>query len=567
MSSSKKRWLAAAIAGLTLGMQATPAIACGCFAPPSPATPVVQAGERILFAQDGNTVTAHIQIQYQGAADDFGWLVPLPSVPTLELGTDELFTALGAATNPQYTLTTTRQFCGGGSSSSKGVGCGGFATDEASGSSVADAGLFAASDMGANNPALVVKASIGPYDYAVLKADDKTEMLKWLAGNHYYVPDATGQAVAPYIHTGAFFLALKLRAGESAGDIVPVVLHYTSDLPMIPITLTQVGATENMGVLVWLLGEARAIPRNYSHVVLDELPIWANPLNYPQLAVRAVREAPSHHAFLTEYAGGSSVMIGRLDYAGRFGDPTYLRNLTSPIAYVDYLKQHGYAFDATLYSLLEKHIPKPTNVGLSDAQYYGNLDYYYQGPAVDLDAGVAPAFDAAGLTDDIFQRIVTPDRAAAKLFDQHSYLTRLYTALSPVDMNLDPVFSQNPDLPNVSQAHQATLNFPCRGEAWLRTDTNLEQQWVSGFAPSLTLPAALRIERLREEGPPEIVTDNGPAIRAAIGPVDHGSMAQDPEPSGAGCNCNVHRGGVSGALGTMVLVAGAILLARKRRWS
>ncbi len=42
--------------------------ACGCFAPPDPATPVVQAGERILFAVENGKVTAHIQIQYAGSA-------------------------------------------------------------------------------------------------------------------------------------------------------------------------------------------------------------------------------------------------------------------------------------------------------------------------------------------------------------------------------------------------------------------------------------------------------------------------------------------------------------------
>jgi len=68
--------------------------ACGCFTQPNVQTPVVQAGERILFAHEGGNVVAYIQIQYQGSADHFGWLVPLPSIPTLELGTDELFTQL-----------------------------------------------------------------------------------------------------------------------------------------------------------------------------------------------------------------------------------------------------------------------------------------------------------------------------------------------------------------------------------------------------------------------------------------------------------------------------------------
>ena len=51
-------------------IQIRDAEACGCFAQPSPTTPVVQAGERILFAHDGNQVVAYIQIQYQGKADN-----------------------------------------------------------------------------------------------------------------------------------------------------------------------------------------------------------------------------------------------------------------------------------------------------------------------------------------------------------------------------------------------------------------------------------------------------------------------------------------------------------------
>jgi hypothetical protein len=84
-------------------MLASPeAHACGCFTPPDPTVPVLQAGERILFAQQNGQVTAQIQIQYSGDAKDFGWLLPLPSIPTLELGVDEVFEQLAGATNPVY---------------------------------------------------------------------------------------------------------------------------------------------------------------------------------------------------------------------------------------------------------------------------------------------------------------------------------------------------------------------------------------------------------------------------------------------------------------------------------
>src|SRR5438034_531331 len=82
----------------------------------------------------------------------------------------------------------------------------------------------------------------------------------WLATNHYFVPAGTDAIVGPYIHAGAFFLALKLRAGQTAGDLQPVIVRYPSDLPMIPIVLTSVAAQPHMGVQVWMLGAGRAIP-------------------------------------------------------------------------------------------------------------------------------------------------------------------------------------------------------------------------------------------------------------------------------------------------------------------
>ena len=107
----------------------------------------------------------------------------------------------------------------------------------------------------------------------------------------------TESAVDPYIRPGGYFLALKLLPGRSTGDLTPVVLEYASELPMIPLILTSVGATPNMGVQVWLLGNARAIPRNYHHVVLNEaLFDWQNQVqNYNDVVIAAVGEAPGRH--------------------------------------------------------------------------------------------------------------------------------------------------------------------------------------------------------------------------------------------------------------------------------
>ncbi|HEX8953169.1 MAG TPA: DUF2330 domain-containing protein, partial [Polyangia bacterium] len=373
------------------------------------------------------------------------------------------------------------------------------------------------------------------------------------------------------IHPGAYFLALKLRGGATAGDIAPIVLRYTSDLPMIPITLTQVGAVDNMGILVWVAGEARAIPRNYYHVVLDDLPVWfSNFASYNQNLIDAVHEAPGKHGFITQYAGGSQLVVNQLDYPGRFGDPATLRTQATPSDFLRYLRLNSYPFDGTMLSILERYLPEPPALvaaGVSPGVYYQNYDNFTQyQPGTDADGGAAMPFDPAPITDDIVAGIVTPMKSANALLGRHPYLTRLYTALSPKDMTIDPVFSSNRDLPDVPLAHSATLTSPCIGEPWLGTDLGFEAQYVSGLAPNPKIPRALRVELVRDAGPPELVQDNTDTIRAALGPVDHG-RAYSPQngSSSSGCGCTVGARRVRPNLAILLALSAAALGVRSLR--
>ena len=504
-----------------------PADACGCFAPPNAAEPIVQAGERILFAVRNGVVTAHIQVQYAGDAKDFGWLLPLPSVPTLTVGTDELFTQLAATTQPSYVVEQTFNSSGCSQPS------GGFALGCASPSAPLNdrtqaGGSF---DAGASSP-LVIKASVGPYDYAVLRADDRTAMFQWLTDNRFFVPAGTDAASGPYIRPGAYFLALKLKAGAATGDITPVVLQYPSALPMIPLILTSVGAQPNMGVQVFLLGSARGIPRNYHHVVLnDALLGWLDGMkNYSEVVSKAVAEAPQKHAFVTEYAGPSSVMRNLLAPPQRFGTEQSLALATSPDDFVSRLVAAGFAdrssgepaLPSAIIRLLLTDIPFPpalASKGISENEFLTRLDYYlgaYRTQNPDDFTGYTLSFDARTLAQEIFAQYVTPVRDANALFDEFPTLTRLFTTLSPEDMTEDPVFSFNAELPMVKREHTAKLSMGC-GNSTLVT----EQGWVLDDVvtgspaprPEAT-PVALRVETLGEEGQATVVTDNTEGVHA-----------------------------------------------------
>ena len=86
MKTRKFRQLAlgGALGWAALALDAAPASACGglfC----SQTQPVNQAAERIIFADNADgTVTAVIQIMYEGPSESFSWLLPISSVPDEE---------------------------------------------------------------------------------------------------------------------------------------------------------------------------------------------------------------------------------------------------------------------------------------------------------------------------------------------------------------------------------------------------------------------------------------------------------------------------------------------------
>jgi len=482
--------------------------------------PIVQAGERILFAVENGVVTAHIQIQYAGDAKDFGWLLPLPSVPTLKLGTEELFAQLISTTQPRYFVRNT--FTGN---------CGGIRNATAAGFSGSES-----QDAGSSSP-LVTESSIGPYDYAVLKADSKEAMFKWLTDNHYFIPTGTDETVGPYINPGSYFLALKLKSGRSAGDIQPVVLTYPSDLPMIPIILTSLAAVPNMGIQVWMLGASRAIPRNYNHVVINDAQIdWLGQArNYNEVVIRAISETPEKHAFITEYAGTTAIMRDVLDPSGRFGSSGELAALTDPGQFVSYLFTHGFpnginqsgAFGRPLppvvKNLVLAMVPVPEKLtGVSEDAWLQNLSNYlgaYRETHPEQFVGWSSTFDAPALAAQLDEKVVRPAREAGELFRRFPKMTRLYTALSPQDMTRDPVFSFNPSLPDVSRDHTAELRTDCNlftGSQNAPRTLITEQGWafrVTSEPRDLTSgPGALRIETLSEEGDAKVLVDNSAMI-------------------------------------------------------
>ena len=543
--------------------------ACGCFAPPDPSVPVVQAGERIVFDIENGSVTAHIQVQAAGNADTFGWLLPMPSIPELAIGTDELFTVVTRQTQPRYRVNYTyngncpfdpSRFNNSPSSDSAG--------GDGDGDGDGEGGI------------LVSETIIGPYEAAILEASEKQPMLDWLTANDYFIPAGTEELVDAYIHEGAYMVALKLRKGATTAEVQPVVVKYKSDLPMIPIILTAVAAQADMGVQVWVLGESRAIPRNFNHTVINDARIeWQNfGQNYAEVVTKAVDEAEGHHSFVTEYAGSTDVMANSLMYDGRFGDPNELRGIFDPITFISRMNQTGFlsfdpqtgigAYTRETLAVMDRYLPLPPQLeaqGLSAAEYYNSIEYYlgqFRDDNPELFADADLDYDPAALTTDLVERVIDPTRAAQELFNRNSKMTRLFTTLSPHEMVKDPVFSFNRDLPEVSNEHLAEGTYFCGIGGFddpATTPTRLVTEYGfvldypdgTGVNPfeSVDMPWALQTQILREEGDPIIVDDNNDRISSALNVF------------GGGCSI----GGSNGTGATLLLILGVLLLGNRRR--
>ena len=432
----------------SLLVHAAPAEACGGFFCQN--VPVDQTGEQILFAVEGNEVEAHVQIQYQGAAEDFSWVVPVPSLPEVGVSSSTVFSRLAGSAGIRFQLDWDTV-----------NGCYPwlFEGDASAGGGPPNAGGGTPTDGGVT---VVQQSQVGPFDYTVLQATSLSPLLTWLADNDYNVPDAAGALLEPYVLMGdqMHFVAFKLQKDREVGDIQPVTLRYEDDQPMIPIQLTAIASQPDLGITVNILGQTRSVPENFLHVTINEARVnWLQSgSNYNALINDAMDEAGGQ-GFATEFAGATgaeSIFAGLFFSEGRY-DTAALASLTDPVAFFNAMQAQGFAGDTQLLNLLTRFIPMPAELvamGLEPRDFYNNLSGYASYLA-------GQPFDAPAFANELELVIVGPLRHAQELFDRNPYFTRLYTSLSAEEMTVDPVFTFNSELGDVSNVHRATGLIAC----------------------------------------------------------------------------------------------------------
>jgi hypothetical protein len=552
--------VAASLALSTLALAPSDAQACGGFFC-SATNPVNQAAEQIVFAQNGDgTVTAVIEIQYQGPAEQFSWLLPISSVPMgdeIAVASNAALQRLKQATNPQYNLAVRiegtcdqREFAPNASSDNR--------ASSGPGINLSD---------GEKGVTVEAQGVVGSFAWTAISVDEALAdpadvATTWLRDNGYDVPEGAAGLLRPYLEEGLYLLALKLVKGADVGSIRPIVLTYDAELPMIPIKLTAVAANEDMGVLAWLLGDAQAVPKNYNSLELNEARInWFNAnANYNQVVSQAADDAGGH-GFVTEMAGATAQLKDRIWSQAEEND------FASMKALVDEGRTSLYQMAVERYSQLdgfweslEPHVVLPSGVTFQQIK--------------DSRFSYAELTVAAAWLEDLDAMVLEPMRLVQRLVDAHPQVTRLYTTMSASDMTVDPLFTFNPDLRPVSNIHTAERVIEC-GPGYFQEEApwriELPQggvirgrpsdvgTWPSAFDAQ---PANRRVLRQGESGEGKVLDDNGSGIDSAI--ETYSASVPTPTPRGSG-GCQVAGTGSGSGFAFAVLGLGAWLSRNRRR--
>lgn len=332
------------------------ASACGGFFCTN--TPIDQSAERIIFTiNNDNTISAIVGINYEGAADDFSWVVPVPSPPELDVAPVNALNVLQNTTNPRFNPPP--NYCGGVIWDNGGRGGGG--------------GDY------------LQQGNVGPYDYAIIASDNPSEMIEWLRDNGYRVTEDMEPIIAEYVIEGMYFLAMKLSNDAEVGDIQPVKMTYISDKPTIPLRLTAVAALDDMPVLVWIFADQPYSPDNFAHPDVDFASFRASSQLRSSFASsdaigdyfaerNRIQEEYDGKAFITEYAMPS---INLMELSEGVVEDSYLTDLINSYSFVTRLRAQLSPEQMTLDPSFvpdpqQHHVPQTIDL----AEYVDPLHYW-----------------------------------------------------------------------------------------------------------------------------------------------------------------------------------------------
>lgn len=360
-------------------------------------TPVEMTEVKALFLVGEDSTTVHLKTHFDGAAEDFVWLVPVPSTSRIELSHNDIFTRLDEETIPRYRLLGDEYVETWGEEQIKEWY--GFVPDlpELPLENELSEACFNLVE-GTFFPHVHISDCIGcptvvladvrereTRSATIIKVQSPSEIVTWVADRGYESGRLNAAILQSYLEEDHAILAVEVTLPADleylgwVNQLQPVAFTYAGDAISAPLQLAASAGSISGKLTVWGAAEHRAIPENYLHVHLNQARLsWLDVYglfggqwgisNYDEVLSEAIAEA-GHHAFSTEYAAERAA---RTDQVESSIDLESLRNPENLGAFMGDLSLKGMLpqdwfghrgqLDLKLLQLLRQHVPIPDAV-------------------------------------------------------------------------------------------------------------------------------------------------------------------------------------------------------------
>jgi hypothetical protein len=189
--------------------------------------------ETALIVWDSASKTEHFirNANFETTAEDFGFLVPTPSVPTLHESGGRVLSELAyrTAARTEYRDVTTETF----RLFKPGTGFDFFQV-LLPGSAMTDSAM----PPNAGSVEVIDAVSVAGYDATILKATDAAELLQWLEEHEYAARPALLEWLEAYTQNGWYITAFRISKTETSGAsgiaARPVRITFETDRPFYP---------------------------------------------------------------------------------------------------------------------------------------------------------------------------------------------------------------------------------------------------------------------------------------------------------------------------------------------
>jgi hypothetical protein len=308
--TGSSRWLAAVVVVAVLmsaALVSRPAQAfCGFYVGSADAK-LFNGATQVVLMRDGLRTVLSMQNDYQGPAEGFALVVPVPvvlqkeNVKTLR---KDVFERVDRVTAPRLVEYWEQDPCD--VNNEKGVYIrGGGGQIALSSGSVLSLGVT-----------VEARFTAGEYDIVILSAKDSTGLDTWLRRERYKIPEGAEPFLRPYVQSGSkFFVAKvdpkKVTMVDGHAALSPLRFYYDSNDFSLPVRLGLINSRGTQDLIVNILAQQqRYEPANYPSVTIPtnlDLAEEAVPqfgALYAALFDRTIEKNPG--AVVTEYSWDAS---------------------------------------------------------------------------------------------------------------------------------------------------------------------------------------------------------------------------------------------------------------------